>query len=475
MLKGAVGAERRQTCMRGTRRARWIVATTLLVVGACSLGPHYTRPVIPAPLAWRSSATSAEWPLADWMQGFNSPQLEVLIAEAQEANDDISAAVARVREADAVARIAGAELLPSASAGGGANRARQTSRNLAPISYDTFTTTLSASYEIDFWGKNRAKKNAAVLTAAASRYDRDTVELSVLTSVAITYFQVLVLHDRLNVAQDNLTRAQSVLNGLNLEQKVGTVTALDVAQQATVVATLEAAVPPLKQQLLQTIDALAILVGKEPQSMALGEGKLAELTEPQIAPGLPSELLRRRPDVASAEAQLQAANANIAAARAAFFPSIVLTANGGYESTELATLFSPAARVFALSAGVTQPIFQGGALLGQYRYSAARYAELLASYHKAVISAFSNVEDALIAVQQSAEEEHRQQEAVNAARNGYELSQAQWHAGIINILTVLNTESALFTSEDALVQAKYSHLQALIALFNALGGGWQKA
>jgi multidrug efflux system outer membrane protein len=472
--------------LKFARLRAWIAAITLLAPGACSLGPRYSRPNIPAPVDWRVSDQSAPvqrstdqpptavWPSAAWWRGFNSPQLDRLIAQAQDANDDVAAAIARVREADAQTRIAGAALLPSVSASADGTRARQTSRNLAPISFDQFSTTLGASYQVDFWGKNRAIRDAARMAAAASRYDRATVELAVMTSVATTYLQTLELRDRLRVAEDNLTRAQTILDALVLEQQVGTVTALDIAQQATTVATLQAAIPPLKQQLLQTIDALAILIGKEPQAVSLGSGTLADLAEPPVSPGLPSELLTRRPDVASAEAQLVAANANVAAARAAFFPSIALTADGGYLSTALATLFNPASRVFALTAGVTQPIFQGGALSGQYQFDKARYAELVADYHKAVISAFSNVEDSLVALQQSADQEQRQQDAVNKARNAYDLSQAQWHAGVINILTVLNTETVLFTAEDALVQVKFSHMQALIGLFGALGGGWQR-
>jgi len=473
--------------MRTFGGQHWIVALALLGLSSCSLGPRYTRPEIAAPATWRASGERASagespnqpltvaWPSAAWWRGFNSSQLDGLIAQAQAANDDLAAAIARVAEADAQARIAGAALLPAVSLSADASRARQTSRNLAPVSYDSFATTLGASYEVDLWGKYRATRDAARMAAAASRYDRVTVELTVMTGVATTYFQTLELRDRLRVAQENLTRGQTVLDGLTEQQDVGTVTALAVAQQATTVATLQAAVPPLRQQLLQTIDALAILIGQAPQAVNLGDGTLADLAEPQVAPGLPSELLTRRPDVASAEAQLIAANANIAAARAAFFPDIALTADGGYMSTALATLVSPATRVFALTAGVTQPIFQGGALAGQYQYSKARYAELMADYHKAVIAAFSDVENALIALKQTTEQEQRQQDAVNKARDAYELSQAQWHAGVIDILTVLNTESALFTAEDALVQVKFSHMQALVALFSALGGGWQKA
>jgi outer membrane protein, multidrug efflux system len=456
---------------------RGVTLLAAVALAACSLGPRYRRPDIPAPAAWRSSDASAApaWPSAEWWQGFNSAELNQLIDAAEHTNDDLAAAIARVREADAQARIAGAPLLPALNASGTATRERELNIGTAgTTTANEFSALLGASYEVDFWGKNRAAFDAARLAAAASRYDRVTVELTVMTSVATTYFQAIELHDRLAVATSNLASAQTTLNGLQLEQTVGTVTALDVAQQATTVAVLNAAIPPLQQQLMQTTDALAILVGKPPAELSITSAKLADLAEPELVPGLPSELLARRPDIAEAEAQLMAANANIAVARASFFPSIDLTASGGYASTALSTLVNPAGRVFALTAGLTQPIFAGGALTGQYSYSKARYSELLADYHKTVISAFSNVEDALAALQQTALQQQRQSEAVAKARRAYEITQLQFHAGTINILTVLNTETALFTAEDALVQVKYAHFAALIALFNALGGGWQK-
>jgi NodT family efflux transporter outer membrane factor (OMF) lipoprotein len=454
---------------------------------ACGLlGPHYKRPDIPPPAAWRNppaaEGAASSWPSSEWWRGFNSPALNDLISQAQSANDDIAAAIARIRQADAQVRIAGAPLLPSLDLGGQATRQRAKSTLITPpnkvsstaATFNTFGAQLSASYELDFWGKNAALRDAARMAAVASRYDRVTVELSVMTSVASTYFQALELRDRLKVAQDNVASARDILKGLQLEAQVGTVTALDVAQQQTTVATLEAAIPPIQQQLAQTLDALAILVGKQPEVLDVTSGTLADLAVPAVTPGLPSELLARRPDVAQAEAQLVAANANIVAARAAFFPSIDLTADGGYASTALSTLVNPANRVFSISAGLTQPIFHGGQILGQYQLNKARYEELLADYHKAVISAFGNVEDALVSVRQTAEQLQRQQEAVATARHAYELTQAQFHAGTINILVVLSTETALFTAEDTLVQVKYSHLNALVALFGALGGGWQR-
>jgi NodT family efflux transporter outer membrane factor (OMF) lipoprotein len=404
------------------------------------------------------------------------------MGQARAANDDLGAAIARIQQADAQARIAGAPLLPSLSLDGAGTRQRGTALALSPegkligvpSTSNSFSAGLTASYVLDFWGRNRALHDAARMAALASRYDRATVELTVMQSVASTYFQALELRDRLKVANDNVASARDTLKGLQLEAQVGTITALDVAQQETTVATLSAAIPPLNQQFVQTLNALAILVGKEPESVDVSSGTLADLAEPQVQPGMPSELLARRPDVAQAEAQLIAANADIAAARAAFFPTISLTADGGFASSSLSKLFNPVSRVWSGTAGLTQPIFQGGALVGQYQLNKGRYAELLADYHKAVISAFGNVEDALVSVQQTADQLQRQQEAVATARHAYELTQAQFHAGVINILIVLSTETALFSAEDTLVQVKYSHLNALVALYSALGGGWQR-
>jgi len=237
---------------------------------------------------------------------------------------------------------------------------------------------------------------------------------------------------------------------------------------------LNAAIPPLLQQFRQIVHALAVLIGQTPESVDVDMGTLTNLSSPVIAPGLPSQLLSRRPDVASAEQQLIAANADITVARAALFPSIQLTAAGGYQSEALATFVSPPNRVYSVAAGLTQPIFHGGALRGQVAFSKARYTELLTTYHKTVLTAFSNVEDALVAAQQTAEQQKRQQEAVAMARRAYEFAQQQMSAGTVNILTVLNTENALFSAQDQLVQVNYLHLQALVNLFTALGGGWHQ-
>jgi NodT family efflux transporter outer membrane factor (OMF) lipoprotein len=456
-------------------------------LAGCSVGTPYRRPDIPPPPQWHETAPDASaasavaaatpasvWPAAAWWHGFGSARLDDLVAEAEHSNDDLAGAIARVQEADAQLRIAGAPLLPSLDAGATATRERAQVTGVGPEVFNVFNPELTASYEIDFWGKNRALRDAARAAAVASRYDQETVALTVISSVASTYFQALELRDRIQVAQQNLENGQKILRGLKSEQTVGTATGLDVAQQDTAVALLYAAIPPLVEQFRQAVYALAVLIGKTPESIDVASGTLTELTTPAVVAGLPSELLSRRPDVAEAEQQLIAANADITVARAALFPSIELTAAGGYESGVLASLVNPVNRIYAVSAGLTQPIFHGGALRGQLAYSKARYTELLTTYHKTVLTAFSNVESALVAARQTAEQQQRQADAVVKARRAYAFAQTQMSAGTVNILTVLNTENALFSAQDTLVQVQYSHLQALVDLFTALGGGWHQ-
>src|ERR1700676_2944280 len=254
---------------------------------ACSVGPAYKRPDVAPPAEWGESAGNggangneappSVWPAADWWHGFGSSQLDELIAEAERNNDDLAGAIARVQEADAQVRIAGAPLFPTLDLGAGATRERTVVPGGAsgPRLTNILHPQLTASYELDFWGKNRALRNAARATAMASRYDQQTVALTVVRSVAGTYFQALEFLDRIQVARQNLENGQKILHGLTLEQSAGTVTGLDVAQQETAVALLEAAIPPLLQQLRQSVYALAVLVGKTPESIDVTSGSLA--------------------------------------------------------------------------------------------------------------------------------------------------------------------------------------------------------
>jgi outer membrane protein, multidrug efflux system len=456
---------------------RRLLAVMLLpaALGACHIGPDYQRPETAVPHAWNGASpeAAAAWPSAEWWTNFGSPQLDELIAEARRSNTDLAAAAARVRQADAQARIAGAPLLPSV----GANIQTGPVRQLNNIGKErhriVYQGMLQASYEIDFWGKNRAALDAAKASASASRYDWQVVSLTITTGVATSYFQALGLQDRLRVARDNLARAQHDLDGLAEQQRMGLVPQLAVVQQQTVVDGLAALIPPIQQQLAQTKDALAILVGKLPEELQLPPGSLHDLSLPKVAPGLPSELLARRPDVQEAEAQLVAANADIKVARAQFLPSFALTADGGLVSYGLAHFTTPPLIAYTLLASITQPIFSGGKLTGQLEYSEARYEELLQDYRKASLSAFGDVEDALAATTATADQQEAGQKSVASARQAYQMALDAFHGGTTTILSVLVAESALFSAEDALVQARLAHMQALVSLFRALGGGWR--
>jgi NodT family efflux transporter outer membrane factor (OMF) lipoprotein len=322
--------------------------------------------------------------------------------QARTQNFDIIAAIARIRQADAQVRIAGAAMLPTANAtanatwqhsGSSSSRLRNstlgvtgvgvlTNSSGGPRTFDThfYDLGLNVAYEADFWGHNLAGTQAAKATAVFSRFDQQVVALTVVTNVGNAWFIALALADRLVVAQRNLADAQQTLAVIRGRLDAGTASALDVAQQESLVAGERAAIPNLRNQLEQELIGLGILVGRPPEAITVRPGSLDALSLPPVAPGLPSSLLTRRPDVAEAEAQLVAANFDIKAARAAFFPSIQITGQTGYQAAALTTLFGPGGFFVGAAAGLTQPLFDGGLLRGQLELSTGRYEELLADY-----------------------------------------------------------------------------------------------
>ena len=282
----------------------------------------------------------------------------------------------------------------------------------------TYSTSLSASYEIDFWGKNRAALRAAEELAVASRFDREVVALTTVVSVANSYFLVLEANDRLRIARDNLAAATRVYNLIKQRFDVGTASALDTAQQESLVNTQRASIPPLEQTLRQNIATLAVLIGRTPESVTVRGGSMSRLAIPPVTPGLPSDLIAQRPDIREAEAQLASANANVYSARAAMFPSIQLTGEGGYQSALLKTLLRPESAFYNVAAGLTQPIFDGLRLQGLLDFQVGRQDELLQLYRKAIVNGFADVERALIAVQQTARRERLQRDVVTKLAEG---------------------------------------------------------
>ena len=468
-----LGSQRPVLSSGAQRRAAACIAVGLaLPLGGCFLWAENPPAAIDIPPVYREGPrkSDAALPSLVWWRGFRSKELTDLVEEALTSNLDIAAAVARIVQADAQARIAGATLLPLIDFSGEARR----SQPAGGIPRNTITAMLSASYEIDFWGKNRALLRAADETAVASRFDREVVALATVAVLANIYFEVLSSYDRLSVARNNLAAATRVFNLIKQRFDVGTASQLDVAQQESVVNAQRAVIPLLTQTLRQDMATLAVLIGRPPERVKIRGGSMSPIAIPPVTPGIPSDLLGQRPDIREAEAQLAAANANVEAARAAFFPTISLTADGGYQSNALRTLLRPESAFFNLAANLVQPIFDGGRLLGQFDLQKGRQDELLQLYRKAVINGFADVDRALIAVQQTAARERLQSEVVNSSRRAFEIAETRLREGTVDLVTVLNTQLTLFVAEDNRIQARLARLQAVVALFQALGGGWPK-
>ncbi|HEX5517965.1 MAG TPA: efflux transporter outer membrane subunit [Pseudolabrys sp.] len=461
-----------------------------LPLGGCLLAGDKPEPGLNIPATYSAgprnpAAAEARVPPLDWWRGFRSRELTEIIEEARAANLDIAAAVARIVQADATARIAGAPLLPFIDFNGNGTHSQQSkttgSTNVISISRsganlsiinNNLTATLNASYEIDFWGKNRSALRSAEQLAVASRFDREVVALTTVVAAANAYFQVLATQDRLRVAQDNLASAQRVLGLIQQRLQAGTASALDTAQQESLVNTQRAAIPPLEQTLRQNRVALAVLMARSPESVTIRGGSLRGIAYPRVTPGLPSELLTQRPDIREAEANLASANANVENARAQFLPSIKLTGEGGYESAVLKLLLRPESVIYTAAASLAQPIFHGGELLGNLDLQKGKQDELLQTYRKAVISGFADVENALDGIRRTAERERLQREVVTSSRRAFDISEQRLREGTVDLVTVLQTQQTLFQAEDALVQARLAHVQAIVSLYQALGGGW---
>ncbi|MGE0418451.1 MAG: efflux transporter outer membrane subunit, partial [Acetobacteraceae bacterium] len=362
--------------------------STAILTG-CDVGPRYERPQADIPAAFRATPESAAaaWPAPGWWRGFRSPDLDELIAMARARNFDLAVAAARVRQADAQVRIAGAALFPSLAGSGSANWQRvgintgsSRTRLGGGATYDlhSYGIGLDAAYIVDFWGQNRATKQAAVATAVATRFDQQTVALTVDTTVASAWFTALALADRLSVAKENLSAFEMTLAAIKGRMAAGTANALDVAQEETLVAQVRAVIPNLQGQIEQQVIGLGILTGRPPEAITVRPGTLTALSLPLVSPGLPSEVLLRRPDIAAAEARLVAANFDIKAARAAFFPTIRLTGSAGFQAAALNALLTPGGTLMSAVAGFTAPLFDGGLLRGQLEYSKAVYEELIA-------------------------------------------------------------------------------------------------
>jgi NodT family efflux transporter outer membrane factor (OMF) lipoprotein len=464
----------------GKARA-FVLFFTMSLLGCSLLENPNPKLAIETPASYRAArAGPAPAPATDWPREFRSSELTRLSVDAQAGNFDIAAALARIVEAEGQAEIAGAAQYPTVDADVNAARTGTPGTihsKRGPFrtgASNIFSLGLTASYELDFWGLNAANAKAGRLLLEASRFDRDVVALMTAASVANTYFTVLGSQDRLRIARQNTQTAERVLKAIQNRFSVGTASLLDVSQEESLVATQRASIPPLAQTVLQSKNLIAVLLGRPPESVSIKGGSLDSLVVPHVPAGIPSQLLLRRPDIAEAEAQLAAQNASVYAARAAFFPAIKLSANGGVESLILQDLFRSHALFGDVAASATQTIFDGGNLEGQFTLQKGRQIELLQDYRKAIVQAFTDVENALIAVDETTRHEKLEADVVTASTKAYKLTEQQLHEGTIDITTVLNTQQTLFQAEDLLSQIKLQRFQAVVSLYQALGGGWTR-
>ena len=467
------------------RRLARAVAGLLIApaLTGCLLGPEKPdlKLDIPDSYVTARKGPDAALPPLDWWRRFHSHELTLLMEEAQTANLDIAAAVARIQQADATVRIANAALLPTIDFNGSVTRSLSSTAGSTGgggtgsgggSAHNLYNVNLQASYTLDFWGKNRAIVLAADESAVASRFDKDVVALTTLVSVANAYFNVLASQDRIRIARENVRAATVILDAIQQRKKFGTASDLEVAQQASLVATQRASIPPLEITLRQSKMALALLVGRAPEHFNAAGGRMRALAIPRVSPGLPSELINQRPDIREAEANLRAENYDVEAARAAFFPTIPLTAQTGFESLALSSLFGPGAWFYTMTASLSQPVFHGGALTGALEQAKGKQLELLQVYRKSVLSGFSDVEQALIAVQEQALHERYQEEVVRTSELAYRKSKEKLDGGVLDIVTLTQTQQTWFTAQDTLAQVRLARLLAVVQLYQALGGGW---
>lgn len=454
--------------MNALRKTSLLGCAVALALSACSVTPTYERPTVDVPTAWDANAAGTTLS-AEWWKRFGSTELDALITEAGSANHDLAAAAQRIEQARASAQIARSRLMPAVDASVSASRdRRETDFSDQTATDSSDQATLSVSYEADLWGGNRANANAARARVSASEYDHDAVALVLQSDVASSYFQILALHDRLEIARKNADAARKLLSLVEVRYRNGAATALDVAQQRTTLLSIQADIPALEQSLNETLHALAILLGRAPQGFSVKGLSLAELTLPTVNAEAPATLLDRRPDIRAVEASLIAANADVGAARAALYPSVGFSASAAVSGA----LTGGSTTLASLTASLVQTLFDGGNLRGQVTLSEAARGELAESYMQTVLVSFREVEDSLSAVATSEARTQLLTQTVEQAREAYRLAGVRYQEGVEDLLTVLDSQRTQLSTEDSLVQAQLARYSATLSLFKSLGGGW---
>jgi multidrug efflux system outer membrane protein len=463
----------------------------------CTVGPNYKRPAVDVPVAYRSVAPDAsDKPFAQpepenpqqqetqpaaqslgdekWWEVFQDKELQDLIRTALKNNYDVRIAAARVLQAQAQLGIVRADQFPSLGVGG--NITSQQTPQIGPIpSYQVTLGSLSASaaWNLDFWGKYRRATESARASLLANEWAQKEVISTLVANVAADYFVLRQLDLQLEISKRTYgSRNESLQLTQKLEQ-TGISSLLDVRQSEQLVYTAATEIPDLERQIAQEENAISILLGKNPGDIPRGLKLTDQPHAPEVPAGLPSALLERRPDIRQAEQNLVAANAQIGVAKAAYFPQISLTGTAGYESPALTSLFTGPAGAWTLAGAFTQPIFEGGRLKSNVRFTEAQHEQLLLTYQQGIQGAFRDVSNALIAYRKDREFRIQQQHLLDSAQDAARLSNERFKAGTTDYLEVLTNETNAFSAELGLAQAEGNELIALVQLYQALGGGWQ--
>ncbi len=427
---------------------------------------RFTGPVVP---------DAQVWPNADWWRGFENAELTALIAQAQEGNRDLAIAAARVMQAEAQSTIQRSQLFPQIDAQGDHLNGGCSGQSCQRFGRTkAFGLTFNASYELDFWGLARSNLRAANEQLKSARFAQQSVALTVTANVANQYLNVLAIRRRIANANDNIAAINSILQVIQLRVKAGAASHLDLARQQAQVEAVQAQLPALETAEKQALFSLAVLLGRPPQGFDIKMADIDAIVAPRVGPGLPSELLLRRPDIAQAEADLASAHANLDAARAAFLPQISLTGSGGFVSTAIGTLLQGSSFGYSYGANLLQTIFDGGRLAGQKDLAEAVQKGFIANYQSAALNAYADVESALIQVANTGRAQEHLKGEIEAAREAFEISQLQYRQGAADLLAVLQAQQTLFSAQDQLVQIILANRQASVHLYEALGGGWQE-
>ena len=463
------------------------LACAVLVLAACTLGPDYARPAAEAPAQykeaqnWKAAEPRDDAPRGDWWSVFNDSQLGALLSQVEVDNQTIKAAEARVREARALTDQARAAYFPvvtasaSATRNGGGGRSNPGSSGETGSQSGTrnnFNVALDVNWELDLWGRVRRTVEAGEATAQASAADLEAATLSAQALLAQDYFLLRVQDAQVRLLNDTVDAYQKSLQLTQNQYAVGVAARADVAQAETQLESTRAQALDAGVQRAQLEHAIAVLLGKPPADFSIAPEAVAT-TFPPIPPGLPSELLERRPDIAAAERRTAAANAQVGVAAAAFFPTITLSATGGFQSSMLSQLFSLPSRYWSLGSALAQAVFDAGLRKAQSAQAIATYDENVANYRQTVLTGFQEVEDNLAALRILEQEATVQDGAVKSAREALAIALNQYRGGIVNYLSVVVAQTTALSNERAALAIQGRRLTASVALIKALGGGWK--